>query len=82
MPYKPKIHEAVMAYYRGELGGFTEEYLEKLMDVVAAKIEEVERVIRESPAASKNTEYMGDYYLYLRVKNKIASAIESHQFHL
>jgi hypothetical protein len=77
MPYKATVHEAVSAYYRAELGGFECEYLELLLEVVQDKINYCEQILSDFP--TENTEFVADYRLYGRIKDRIIILLENKQ---
>ena len=72
--YKPTLHEAMMAYYRGELGGFAPEYLKLLYEVVLKKHSEYEAQVVQRHITDKD--FLADVSLYGRIKAEINRIIQ------
>lgn len=67
--YKPTLHEAMMAYYRGELGGFAPEYLRMLYEIVLQKHSDYETQVVQRNITDR--EFLADVALYGRIKTEI-----------
>lgn len=70
----PTLHEAMMAYYRGELGGFEPEYLKMLYEVVLKKHSEYETQVVQRHITDKD--FLADVSLYGRIKAEINRIIQ------